>query len=62
MFSRSVSAISAKNANSRRPRAAGVVHPGQAPGEHLQGQAVGGQMVGERGGGTAGIRQKQTKG
>lgn len=44
MFSRSVYAIAAKNANSSGAAPMAVV---AGPGEHLQDQAVGGEMVGE---------------
>lgn len=50
MFSRSGSAIAAENANSSPlPRTARVADTGQGLGEHLQGRAVGGEVVGERG-------------
>ncbi|MFJ4916673.1 hypothetical protein [Streptomyces sp. NPDC088726] len=45
MLSRSVSAIAAKNANSSFPGPVGSA--GQGPGEHLQDQAVGREVVGE---------------
>jgi hypothetical protein len=49
MFSRSVSAVAAKKPNSSLPGPVGVVNAGQRPGEHLQHQAVLGQMVREGG-------------
>jgi hypothetical protein len=49
MFSRSVSDIAAKNANSSRPGPLGSYIPGRGPASILQDQAVGGQVVGERG-------------
>ena len=49
MFSRSVSAMAAKNAEQDPAGAGGVVDAGQRAGEHLQDQAVGGEVVGEGG-------------